>query len=476
MTVYGLRWTQTNRPIVLHILKAIVVRDRSYLFFIMFRVLGEWVFNDKLWMIGPLYNGQPLGMLKRMKRDFVSIAAILLFAILPLPGGEGSPQVLNGVDVLRERGFFDLAGKRVGLITNHTGLSMDGVSTIDLFHQTKACRLVALFSPEHGIRGIMDDKIDSSMDPSTGLPIYSLYGKTRRPTAEMLKNLDVLVFDVQDIGARFYTYITTMAYCMEEAARAHIPFYVLDRPNPIGGEHVEGPMLDADKTSFVGYMPLPIRHGMTVGELAQYFNSEKKIGVQLHVISMKGWKRSYYFWETGQLWVDPSPNMRTMTAAILYPGVCLLERTNVSVGRGTDRPFELVGAPWIDPGRFAASVRDSGISGVRVVPVFFTPRAGKNQGIKCGGINIVITDYDTFRSVSFGLRLISILQQLYPGKFDIDPVMELLGNEEVMTQLKHGGCPEETTLDQNSNFLKFLDKRNAALIYDLNFKPRKGRN
>jgi uncharacterized protein YbbC (DUF1343 family) len=235
-------------------------------------------------------------------------------------------------------------------------------------------------------------------------------------------------------------------------------------------------MLDADKTSFVGYMPLPVRHGMTVGELAKYFNSENKIGAQLRVIAMKGWQRSYYFWDTGQLWVDPSPNMRTITAAILYPGVCLLERTNVSVGRGTDRPFEMVGAPWIDPGTFAASVRDSGISGVRVVPVFFTPRSGKNQGIRCGGVSLFTANYDKFHSVLFGLKLISVLRQLYPEKFEIDSVMELLGNTEVMNNLKHGELTKEETLDRNSNFLKFLVRRKAALIYDLNFKPREGRN
>jgi uncharacterized protein YbbC (DUF1343 family) len=415
-------------------------------------------------------------MRERMKRNCVSIVAMLIFAALSLSGVDRSPRVLNGIDVLRECGFADLAGKRVGLITNHTGLTVDGISTIDLLYHSKVCELVALFSPEHGIRGSMDETVDSSVDASTGLPVYSLYGKTRRPTPEMLKNVDVLVFDIQDIGARFYTYITTMAYCMEESAKAQIPFYVLDRPNPIGGTRIEGPMLDADKTSFVGYMPLPVRHGMTVGELAKYFNSENKIGAQLRVIAMKGWQRSFYFWDTGQIWADPSPNMRTMTAAILYPGICLLERTNVSVGRGTDRPFEMVGAPWIDPGPFAASVRDSGISGVRVVPVFFTPRSGKNPGIRCGGLSLFITDHDRFRSVLFGLKLISVLQHLYPEKFEIDSVMELLGNTEVMNNLKRGELTKEATLDRNSNFLKFLDRRKAALIYDLNFKPREGRN
>ena len=261
-----------------------------------------------------------------------------------------------------------------GLVTNHTGLAADGTSTIDLLFRSKICRLVALFSPEHGIRGTMDEKVGSSVDEATGLPVHSLYGDSRRPTAEMLKDIDVLVFDLQDIGARFYTYIATMAYCMEEAAKANIPFIVLDRPNPIGGTRVEGPMLDADKTSFNGYMPLPVRHGMTVGELARYFNTENRIGAQLQVVPMRGWRRSYYFWDTGQVWVDPSPNMRSMPAALLYPGVCLLERTNLSVGRGTDRPFEIIGAPWIEPRRLVAALQAARSAGRSICARLFYAR------------------------------------------------------------------------------------------------------
>ncbi len=302
---------------------------------------------------------------------------MLMFGtVLLLAQGEHVPKVLNGIDILREQNFELLAGKRVGLITNQTGLSEDGTTTVELLFTTKTCKLVALFSPEHGIRGMADGKVGASVDESTGLPVYSLYGDTRRPTAEMLAGIDALVLDVQDVGARFYTYITTMAYCMEEAARAGIPFYVLDRPNPIGGIQVEGPMLDGDKTSFVGYMPLPVRHGMTVGELARYFNAENRIGARLQVVAMRGWRRSHYFWDTGQLWVNPSPNMRSVAGAILYPGICLLEGANVSVGRGTDRPFEILGAPWIEPRRFAAVLRAERIAGVRFVPVTFTPNAG----------------------------------------------------------------------------------------------------
>jgi uncharacterized protein YbbC (DUF1343 family) len=286
----------------------------------------------------------------------------------------------------------------------------------------------------------------------------------------MLKKIDALVFDIQDIGARFYTYITTMGYCMEAAAKANIPFFVLDRPNPIGGIHVEGPMLDADKTSFIGYMPLPARHGMTVGELARYFNEENRIGAQLKVVEMKGWRRSYYFWDTGQLWVNPSPNMRTIAAAILYPGICLLEQTNVSVGRGTDRPFEIVGAPWIEPRRFAASLRDAQIPGVQFIPIFFTSNAGKNQGIKYGGVSLLVTDADRLNSVQLGFALISTLHKLYPKEFEIDKVMGMLGNAETMKLLKAGHLPVKKNPSDNSDFQKFLDKRRKVLIYDLEAK------
>jgi uncharacterized protein YbbC (DUF1343 family) len=377
-----------------------------------------------------------------------------------------APKVLNGIDVLREQNFAPLAGKNVGLITNHTGLAADGTTTIDLLFRSKVCRLVALFSPEHGIRGIVDDPVGSSTDESTGLPIFSLYGESRRPTSGMLKGIDALVFDIQDIGARFYTYITTMAYCMEAAAKQGIPYYVLDRPNLIGGLKVEGPMLDSDKSSFVGYMPLPVRHGMTVGELARYFNTEKNIGAQLHVIEMKGWQRSFYLWDTGQPWIDPSPNMRNMLAAILYPGICLLEGTNVSVGRGADRPFEVVGAPWIEPRSFAAALKEVQPPGVEFVPIFFTPSASSNRGIRCGGVHILITNCEKLNSVLVGLTLISVLHRLYPAQFELEKVIDLLGNAEAMRSLKAGQSPAEALQAGSPEIRDFLVKRRKALIYD----------
>ena len=393
----------------------------------------------------------------------------LLFATLisPLPlSMQAQTRVLNGIDVLREQNFAPLAGKRVGLVTNHTGLAADGVSTIDLLFQTDVCKLTALFSPEHGIRGTADEIVDSSVDKVTGLPVYSLYGETRRPTPEMLRGIDALVFDIQDIGARFYTYITTMAYVMEAAAKENIPFYVLDRPNPIGGVKVEGPMLDAGRTSFTGYMPLPVRHGMTAGELARYFNTENRIGAKLEVIAMKGWRRAHMFWDTGQVWVNPSPNMRGITAAILYPGVCLLEQTNVSVGRGTEKPFEIVGAPWVQPDRFVELLRESSLTGVEFVPMYFTPDSSRHKNVRCGGVNMVVTDSEKLNSVSLGLVLISTLRKLYPTEFEIDRVNDLLGNDEVMQILKTGKTPSEGNWKKSPAFLHFITTRQSVLIYN----------
>jgi uncharacterized protein YbbC (DUF1343 family) len=416
------------------------------------------------------------GRIRLLAKLSIFVFSALLFAgFVPLRTAERTPGVLNGIDVLRERNFDLLAGKRVGLVTNQTGLAADGTTTIDLLFKSKACNLVALFSPEHGLRGIVDARIDSSVDEATGLSIYSLYGETRRPTAEMLKKIDVLVFDIQDVGARFYTYITTMAYCMEEAAKAGIPFVVLDRPNPVDGLHVEGPMLDEDKRSFIGYMPLPIRHGMTIGELARYFNKENKIGAQLHVVGMRGWRRSYFFWDTGQLWVDPSPNMRSVTAAILYSGVCLLEGTNVSVGRGTDRPFEIVGAPWIEPRRFAAALRAARVPGVRFVPLHFSPVSSTNQGKRCGGVNIVVTNAERLNSVLLGLTLISVLNKLYADDFKIDSIGDVLGNATAMKMLKASRLPSEVLDSDNHDLQEFLVKRQSALMYDVTSSGKEGR-
>ncbi|HMY71238.1 MAG TPA: DUF1343 domain-containing protein, partial [Blastocatellia bacterium] len=315
-------------------------------------------------------------------------------------------QSLNGIDVLKRDGFALLKGKRVGLITNHTGRDRDGNPTIDVLFKAPDVKLVALFSPEHGIRGALDqEKITNTTDEKTGLPVFSLYGETRKPTPEMLKDIDVLVFDIQDIGARFYTYISTMGLALEEAAKNGKTFVVLDRVNPINGSDVEGPLADGDKLSFIAHHQIPVRHGMTVGELAQLFNKERNINATLQIVRVEDWKRTQWFDETGLVWVNPSPNMRSLTEATLYPGIGLIETTNVSVGRGTDTPFELVGAPWMDGRKLAEALNAANLPGVRFVPVRFTPKASVHKDAECSGVNIIITDRSRFDSVLTGMEL-----------------------------------------------------------------------
>src|SRR5262249_3715696 len=302
---------------------------------------------------------------------------VVLLACLPVASAK-TPQsksrssragrVQTGLDVLEMQKFAPLKGKRIGLITNHTGVDANGKTTIDLLSRAPGVTLLALFSPEHGLAGRLDDKVVSSKDPATGLPIYSLYGETRRPTDEMLKDIDALVFDIQDAGVRFYTYTTTMGYCMEAAAKKGIAFYVLDRPNPIGGEIVEGPMLDDNKRDFVAYFPLPVRYGLTIGELAQLYNAENHINADLHVVQMKNWHRNYFFESTGIRWIPPSPNLRTTKGAILYPGLEILQNAGVSVGRGTEAPFEIFGAPWMNGEEVASALNAKHLQGVRFVP------------------------------------------------------------------------------------------------------------
>ena len=325
----------------------------------------------------------------------------------------GSAKVLTGIDVLERDNFKQLAGLTLGLVTNHTGRDREGRQTIDVLSKVPNLKLVALFSPEHGIRGVADEKVSDSKDEVTGLPIYSLYGETRRPRPDQLTGLDALVFDIQDVGARFYTYISTLGYVLEEAAKAKLPVYVLDRPNPIGGVGVEGPLADVDKFSFTAYYRLPVRHGLTIGELAELFNRERHLGADLRVIKMEGWRRSMWFDETNLTWINPSPNMRSLTEATLYPGIGLLETTNVSVGRGTDTPFEIVGAPWIQGDKLADDLNRRLIPGVRFVPLRFTPKASVFKDETCAGINIIITDRSAFQPVLTGIEIALALRRLY---------------------------------------------------------------
>jgi len=346
---------------------------------------------------------------------------------------------LNGIDVLKRDGFASLKDKRVGLLTNHTGHDRDGNSTIDLLHKAPGVKLVALFSPEHGIRGALDQpNISNSTDEKTGLPIYSLYGDTKAPTAEALKEIDTLVFDIQDVGARFYTYISTLGLALEAAAKNKKSFVVLDRVNPINGQNVEGPLADPDKLSFIAHHPIPIRHGMTVGELAQLFNKERNINADLHVVRVEGWRRSQWFDSTGLVWINPSPNMRSLTEASLYPGVCLLEPTNVSVGRGTDTPFEVIGAPWIDGRKLAEALNGAKLPGVRFVPIRFTPKSSVHKDVECGGVNIILTNRDLFEPVGAGLEMAAQLKKLFPKDFLIERFNRLLVNQKVFDAFRQG--------------------------------------
>ena len=373
--------------------------------------------------------------------------------------------VLHGVDVVARGGFKERQGRRGGVITNQTGRDLAGRQTIDVLREAPGVKLTALFSPEHGIRGQLDDKVSDSVDEKTGLPIYSLYGETRRPRPEQLKDLDALVFDIQDIGTRFYTYISTLGYAMEEAAKARIPVFVLDRPNPIGGVEVEGPVADEDKLSFTAYHTIPVRHGMTVGELARLFNEQRKIGCDLRVVKMENWRRGMWLDATGQTWVNPSPNMRSLAEATLYPGVGLLETTNVSVGRGTDTPFELVGAPWIDGRKLAAYLNGRGLAGVRFVPVRFTPRASVFKGEECGGVNLIVTDRARFRPVRTGIELAVALRRLHPQEWKVEDYRRLLVNADTLERVRRADAPEEIERSWQPRLAEFRRARTRALLY-----------
>jgi uncharacterized protein YbbC (DUF1343 family) len=344
--------------------------------------------------------------------------------------------VLSGIDVLKAENFKSLQGRKVGLVTNHTGRALTGESTIDLLARAPGVKLVALFSPEHGIRGAVDESFASSRDEKTGLPVYSLYGETNRPTAQMLEGIDTMVFDITDVGVRFYTYETTMAYVMEEAAKRKIKMVVLDRVNPIDGFTVEGPTLDKSLLAFVGYFPMPVRHGMTMGELAMLFNAENKIGADLTVVPLKGWTRELWFDETGVPWINPSPNMRNLNEATLYPGVAIIEGTNVSVGRGTDSPFEHFGAPWMDGPKLSAALNARHLPGVRFYPTSFTPTTSAFKGELCSGVYIVVTDRNALETVRLGVEIASAIYRQHGAVFEIDRMLQLLGSARVLEQIK----------------------------------------
>ena len=350
--------------------------------------------------------------------------------------------VVTGIDVLRAESFVRLRGRRIGLVTNHTGRAADGTPTIDLFAAQKDFTVIALFSPEHGIRGVVDENVPSTTDEKTGLPIHSLYGTTQRPTDAMLSGIDTVVIDLQDVGARFYTYATTMAYVMEEAAKRKVKVVVLDRPNPVNGWQIEGPPLDEASRGFTGYLPaMPIRHGMTLGELARLFNDHGRIGCDLEVVALQHWARAAWFDETALEWVNPSPNMRNLIEATLYPGIGAFEFANISVGRGTDTPFEQVGAPWIDGRRLAEALNARAIPGIRAYPVRFTPAASKFAGEACSGVLFVVTDREALKPVRLGVEVASALVKLFPSQVDFGKTSLLLGSVDTLNRIRTGEDP-----------------------------------
>jgi uncharacterized protein YbbC (DUF1343 family)/CubicO group peptidase (beta-lactamase class C family) len=383
------------------------------------------------------------------------------------PGAPVAPGlVLPGIDVLARDGFAPLKGKRVGLVTNHTGRSAAGATTIDLIHQAPGVQLIALFSPEHGIRGILDDNVPSARDEKTGLPIHSLYGETRRPTDAMLAGLDAIVVDLQDIGTRFYTYMSTMGYVLEEAATRKIDVVVLDRPNPINGWQIEGSSADDAHVGFIAYFPgMPIRHGMTMGELARLFNDEKKIGANLTVVPVANWRRDYWFDQTGLTWVNPSPNMRNLNQATLYPGIGAIEYSNVSVGRGTDQPFEQIGAPWIDGRQLAAALNARGLAGVRFYPVTFTPASSKYANEVCQGVFMVISNRSALQPVRVGLEIAAALWKLHGDKYQMQTTDRLFGSRQALDRVKAGEDPARVAAGWLTPEARWRRMRAKYLLY-----------
>jgi len=414
------------------------------------------------------YNSAIAAQVPRF-RKFVAAAnrpAATASAASPVASKMLAAPVLNGIDILERDKFKQLEGLKIGLVTNHTGRNLAGKQTIDILKEVPNVQLVSLFAPEHGIRGELDQaKIDDGKDEKTGLPIYSLYGETRRPKPEQLRDLDAIVYDIQDIGARFYTYTATLKNVLEEAAKAGKPVFILDRPNPINGNAVEGSLADEDKLSFIAAHTTPVRYGLTIGELGQMMNAERKIGADLRVIKMEGWTRAMWFDETGQTWVNPSPNMRSLTEATLYPGIGLLETTNVSVGRGTDTPFEIVGAPWLDGRKLAAFLNHRNIKGVRFVPVRFKPTTSVFKDEECSGINIIVTDRDSFNSVRTGFEIAAGLRKLYPSDWQVEKYARLLVNAEVLESVKRGDTPQMIDDAMRTKNEEFARRRALYLLY-----------
>ena len=392
---------------------------------------------------------------------------------LPVPSPPATSPVLAGIDVLRAESFARLAGRRVGLLTNLAARTRDRQLTLDAVRAAPGLRLVALFTPEHGLTAVEEGAVASSRvssrvssrEAGTGLPVHSLYGETQRPTPAMLQGIDVLLIDLPDVGARFYTYMTTVAYVLEEAAKAGVAVMVLDRPNPVNGVSIDGPSLDAGLSSFVGYFPMPIRHGLTLGELARLFNGERKLGAALTVVAAAGWRREMWFDETGLPWSNPSPNIRNLRAATLYPGIGAIEWSNLSVGRGTDAPFEQIGAPWIDGARLADALNRRRIPGVLFAPVSFTPDSSVYARQLCSGVSITITDRALLRPVRLGIEIASAVRRQHPDRFDFGRTVQLLGSQQAIERIRNGDAPEDVAALWTVDEALWRDERARYLLY-----------
>ncbi|MBT8039650.1 MAG: DUF1343 domain-containing protein [Gammaproteobacteria bacterium] len=400
------------------------------------------------------------------------LVALSLLAVGPAGAGENAlvenpGRVLTGIDVLARDDFRALAGQRVGLITNHTGVDGQGVPTLRRLHDAANVDLAVLFSPEHGLRGRLDVvRIADSEEEGTGLRVFSLYGDTRKPSSKMLDGLDTLVFDIQDIGTRFYTYISTLGLAMEAAAEAGLRFVVLDRPNPINGVDLAGPVTDPGSESFTAFHSLPVRHGMTVGELAGLFRDERGLQLDLVVIRLQNWKRPMFYDATGLRWINPSPNMRSLAQALLYPGIGLLETTNLSVGRGTDTPFEVFGAPWLDERELALQLNGLDLPGVVFVPVRFTPDASKFAGEECGGVNILVVNRETFQPVRTGLAIARVLRTAHPERWELEAYARLLVSERALTLLRDGAGVDDLEAAWSGELEAFRQRRARHLLYE----------
>jgi uncharacterized protein YbbC (DUF1343 family) len=429
---------------------------------------GKGAVNPLIGRIGTI-AGDKLG--RRPLPAPVVIAAPLPPAPLPRPAApiaqtDPAPvlRVETGIDVLKSEGFARLRGAHVGLITNASGRDAIGLRTIDVLRKAPGVTMIALFAPEHGLLADLDERIPNGNDDMSRLPIYSLYGDRFSPSDEMLAGIDTLIFDIQDVGARFYTYASTMHRTLAVAAARKLRVMVLDRPNPIDGIDVAGPLPTPSDMSFVTHHPLPIRHGMTLGELAEMINADEHLGAELEVVRMRGWKRAAYFDQTGLVWTPPSPNLRSISEAVLYPGIALVEGTNVSVGRGTPTPFEVVGAPWMDE-RLATRLKAEPLGGVTFSTTEFTPTSSNHAGRPCKGVRIVVTDRAGFEPVRTGVAIARALQELYPSAWKPEKLNGIIANRAVTHAILNGRPLADIESIWKADLEAFRNRRKKYLLY-----------